>query len=260
MFSFYLLKFFSLLVYPLTQVGILLVFGLLMSLRGHRRAALSSFWAATVWLWLCSMPYLAVSLIGQLEKDYPPVAARNLPTADAIVLLGGAIRGEVSPDTLADMSGVGDRPLFAAAAFKAGRAPVIVVTGGADEGMVSEASLTRDLLVTMGVPKDKIVLEARNRVTSDNLRYTTQTLDNMGVQSILLVTSAFHMRRSLLIFDQLDLTVYPAPTDFQVLTPRVSSGPSIFDFLPSVKALQRTTWAFHEAVGYWYYRWRVLAE
>jgi uncharacterized SAM-binding protein YcdF (DUF218 family) len=202
------------------------------------------------------MPYAAGVLMGALEKDYPPVAATQLPKADAIVLLGGAIRGETSRETLADMSAVGDRLIFAVAAFKAERAPFILVTGGAREGEIPEAQLIKDLLVTMGVPEQNIILETRNRVTRDNLRYTSETLGGLEVDSILLVTSAFHMARSLLVFDQLDVTVFPAPTDHQVLFSRTSSGPTLFDFLPSVKALQKTTWAFHELVGYGYYRLR----
>ena len=93
--------------------------------------------------------------MGQLEKDFPPVAAQSLPEADAIVLLGGAIRGEVSSETLADMSGIGDRLVFAVAAFKAGKAPLVLVTGGAREGEVPEAVLIRDILVTMGIPRQK---------------------------------------------------------------------------------------------------------
>jgi uncharacterized SAM-binding protein YcdF (DUF218 family) len=74
----------------------------------------------------------------------------------------------------------------------------------------------------------------------------------MGVESALLVTSAFHMRRAMLVFEPLALTIYPAPSDYQVLMS--DGGPSLGDFLPNVKALQRTTWAFHEQAGYWYYK------
>ena len=208
------------------------------------------FAVATLWLWLASSSLLANYLMTQLERGYPPVAAENLPEADVIVLLGGAIRGEVSADTLADMSGVGDRLIFAVAVYKAGKAPVILVTGGAQEGFVPEARLMRDILVTLGVPQGAIVMEARNRVTLDNTRFTKHTLAAMGAKSVLLVTSAFHMRRSLLVFDALDIDVFPAPTDFQVLKGEFS----LWHFLPDVKALQRTTWAMHEFAGYLYYR------
>jgi uncharacterized SAM-binding protein YcdF (DUF218 family) len=252
MLSYSLVKLLSLFVYPLTQVMLLLFLGLYFFLRGSFRPSLLSFCTASIWLWLCSMPYVAGALMSHLEKDYPPVAARHLPRADAIVLLGGAIRGVASPETLADMSGIGDRLVFAVAAFKAGKAPFVLVTGGGKEGDVPESALIRDILVTMGIPLEKIVVETRNRVTRDNGRFTSEQLAGMGVESILLVTSAFHMPRAMLVFEPLDLTIYPAPSDYQVLMS--DGGPSLGDFLPSVKALQRTTWVFHERVGYWYYK------
>jgi uncharacterized SAM-binding protein YcdF (DUF218 family) len=246
--QFTVLKLVGLLAEPLTQVLLLLLLGLL--LRKKQRAIASLiFLVATLWLWLASSSLFANFLMAQLERDYPPIAAQNLPEADVIVLLGGAVRGEVSADTLADMSGVGDRLIFAVAAYKAGRAPAIVVTGGAKEGFVPEAKLMRDILVTLGVPSQAIVMEVRNRVTYDNTRFTRHTLAAMEAKSVLLVTSAFHMRRSLLVFEALDIEVIPAPTDFQVLKGEFS----LWHFLPNVKALQRTSWAMHEFAGYLYY-------
>jgi uncharacterized SAM-binding protein YcdF (DUF218 family) len=243
------IKLVGLLAEPLTQVLLLLLLGLLLSRMKHRRFTTLVFAVSFIWLWLASSSLFANYLMSQLERNYPPIGAQNLPEADAIVLLGGAIRGEVSQDTLADMSGVGDRLIFAVAAYKAGKAPVIVVTGGAEEGFVPEAMLIREILVTMGVPRSAIVTESRNRVTFDNDRYTRETLSSMDMKSVLLVTSAFHMRRSLLVFNTLDIRVTPAPTDFQVL----QGTRSLWYFLPNVKALQRTTWAMHEIAGYLYY-------
>jgi uncharacterized SAM-binding protein YcdF (DUF218 family) len=249
-----LIKFLGLLIEPLSQVLLLSIIGFILYWRRRRNLSTLFFAVSALWLYLASSAYVSSALMGQLEADFAPIAATDLPEADAIVLLGGAIRGEVSKDTLADMSGVGDRLIFAVAAYKAGRAPVIVVTGGAQEGFVPESMLIRDILVTMGVPRSAIVTESRNRVTFDNGRYTRETLSSMDVKSVLLVTSAFHMRRSLLVFDMLDIRVTPAPTDFQVLRGAPERGTSdLWDLLPNVKALQRTTWAMHEIAGYLYY-------
>ena len=227
----------------------LLLLGLLLFWSQRHRMAYMVFVVAGLWLLLASSSPVANYLMAQLEQDYPPVSAQNLPEADVIVLLGGAIRGEVSADTLADMSGVGDRLIFAVAAYKAGKAPVIVVTGGAREGFVPEAELIRDILLTLGVPTEAIVLETRNRVTLDNNRFTRHTLAAMEAKSVLLVTSAFHMRRAMLVFDAIEVDVTPAPTDFQLLKGEFS----FWHFLPNVKALQRTTWAMHEFAGYLFY-------
>lgn len=226
--------------------------GILQLLRNRVRPALRIFCFSLFWLWICAMPYFSGTLIGLLENDYPPIAARKLPNADVIVLLGGAIRGKASEETLADMSGLGDRVLFAVTAFNASKAPLILVTGGAPEGDDSEAMQIREILVALGVPHDKIVLETRNRDTLDNRLYMPEKLRSIGAESVLLVTSAFHMRRALWVFEPLDVNVYAAPTDHQVL-PGGDDAPSPLSFLPSVKALQLTTWAFHEGIGYLYY-------
>jgi len=252
MLDYSVVKILSLLLSPLIQVLILFVLGLCCYSLGRIRVAGAVLCGSLLWLWFCSTPYVAALFMTGLERDYPPVAASNLPRADAIVLLGGAVRGRVSGDTLADLSGVGDRILYAAAAFRAGKAPQIVVTGGAPPGEIPEALLTREILIALGVPAQCIIMEPRNRVTQDNERYTAPRLEIMGVESILLVTSAFHMTRALLVFESMNLQVYPAATDYQVLEGGDLAVPS--NFLPSVKALQRTTWAFHEWVGYWYYR------
>ncbi len=242
-------KFLGLLAEPLTQVLLLLLLGLFLVWKKRRRIAVFIFVVSTLWLWLASSSLFANLLMSQLEGSFSPVAAQNLPEADVIVLLGGAIRGEVSKDTLADMSGVGDRLIFAVAAYKAGKAPTVVVTGGANEGFVPEAELMRDILVTLGVPAGAIIMEARNRITLDNTRYTRHTLAEISAKTVLLVTSAFHMRRSLRVFDTMDVEVFPAPTDFQV----VKQNFTFQSILPDVKALQRTTWAMHEFAGYLYY-------
>jgi len=252
MISLPLVKVLSLFAYPIIQVVCLLLLGIFQSLRGRGRRSLVFFFLALFWLWLSSTPFFAGELMARLERDYPPLAAENLPEADVIVLLGGAIRGKVSDDTLADMSGVGDRLIHAVAAYKAGKAPLILVTGGAPDGYDSEAAQIREILVVMGVPFEKIVLEIRNRVTADSRRYLPETLRAIGADSVVLVTSAFHMRRAMWVFDTLDVQVYPAPTDHQVLVP--GEFMSVLDFVPNVGALQRTTWAIHEAIGLLYYR------
>lgn len=246
------MKALSVLVNPLTQVFILFLVGLYLFSRRKARMAASFLCGSVVWLYLCSNPLLSSWLLERLEADYPPTSAQALPEADAIVLLGGAVRGLASAQTLADLSDMGDRLLFTVTAYKAGRAPIILVTGGAALGEVPEAVMIADILVAMGVPRKSIRLETRNRVTQDNARYTSETLAELGAKSVLLVTSAFHMRRAMLVFEPLEILVWPAATDYQVLMK--NNGATFKDWVPSVKALQRTTWFAHELVGYWYYR------
>jgi uncharacterized SAM-binding protein YcdF (DUF218 family) len=247
-----LTKFLSLLLYPLSQALLLGLFALLAMLLRRPRTALWSLGLGVGWLYLCSTVFFADFLMGTLEDGYPPKALSVAAEADAIVLMGGAIRGDTHMGTLGDMNQQADRLIHALALYKAGKAPRLVVTGGGAPGTRSEAEIMLDLLVLMGVPPRAILLEDKSRNTHQNAVHTAQMLENLGINKILLVTSAFHMRRSEALFKAKGLEVIPAPTDYQRLVGPVTM-PS---WLPSVGNLWQTTHAVHEHLGYWVYRFR----
>jgi len=242
----------SLLLYPLSQA---LLLGLLALLALQLRRLRTAFWALTLgtsWLYLCSTALFADYLMGILEDPFPPKALSATPQADIIVLLGGAVRGDVHMGTLGDLSQQADRLVHAVALQKAGKAPRVLVTGGAEAGNRSEAEIMRDLLVVMGVPAKAILLEEASRNSYDNAVHTAAMLRQMGADRILLVTSAFHMRRSVAVFAAQGVTVIPAPTDYQRLAGH--GGPP--RWLPAVSDLWQSTYALHEILGYWVYRYR----
>ena len=143
----------------------------------RRRTGLSTLLIAIVWLYLCSTAVFADLLIGLLEERYSSKAMSAVEKADAIVLLGGAVRGHTHMGRMADLNQHADRLVHAVALYKAGKAPIIVVTGGAPEGDRPEANQIRDHLEVMGVPSGSILLELRSRNTYDNARYTLPLLE-----------------------------------------------------------------------------------
>lgn len=245
-------KLLSLLLYPLSQALLLCFLGLLLMLLGRIRGAFASVLLAVIWLSLCSTGLFADLLMGTLERDYPPRAMSAVERADAIVLLGGAMRGDVHMGTLADLNQQADRLVHATALYKAGKAPLVLVTGGAAPDDRPEAQQIRDILAVMGVPKGNILLEIQSRDTHDNAVYSAVILKARGMRRILLVTSAWHMRRAQPLFEAQGLEVVPAPTDYQrLVVEQVVPG-----WIPGVGNLARTSYALHELLGYRVYRWR----
>ena len=190
--------------------------------------------------------------MGFLERDYTPRAMSVVPTVDAIVLLGGAMRGDTHMGTLPDLNQQADRLVHAVALYRAGKAPLLLLTGGGSSEDRPEAEQMQDLLRVMGVPDQAMLLETQSRNTHDNAVYTAQMLKARGLQRVLLVTSAFHMRRAEALFLAQGVQVVPAPTDYQRL---VSAGDG-WGLRPGIKHLYRTTLAMHELLGYQVYRWR----
>ena len=243
-------KWLALFLYPLNQC---LLLGLIALVLLYRKRARPGFYCALVafgWLYLSSTALIANTLMGFLERDYTPRAMSVVPEVDAIVLLGGAMRGDMHMGTLPDLNQQADRLVHAVALYKAGKAPAILLTGGAHPEDRPESEQMRDLLRVMGVPESAMWLETQSRNTHDNAVFCARLLGERGLQRILLVTSAFHMRRAEALFSAQGLEVIPAPTDYQR---PLAAG---FGFRPSMKNLYRTTLAIHEIAGFQVYRWR----
>ncbi|MBY0589417.1 YdcF family protein [bacterium] len=207
-----------------------------------------------VGLYLVCAPWFARQLIGTLESQYPIMATDDLPTADAIVILGGTTY-QVQPPRREAEEFNGARVQRGARLFKAGKAKQIVVAGGApyltEEGLSrTEADDMAELLIMMGVPASAIIREGGSRNTFENMTHTWGILRATQSSSILLVTSAFHMPRAMALFAKTDLKVIPAPSD-----PRATGKLDRWrDFFPGPDGLKLTTLAINEWVGLIGYR------
>jgi uncharacterized SAM-binding protein YcdF (DUF218 family) len=92
--------------------------------------------------------------------------------------------------------------------------------------------------------------EDRSRTTLENARYSARILNEAGIRHILLVTEAFHMPRSVSVFEQTGLTVTAAPTaDSQI------EDSAAKRWLPTSRALNQSSLALHEYLGMLAYRW-----
>ena len=128
----------------------------------------------------------------------------------------------------------------------------VVVSGGkffSKEEIEPEAVIAWRLLHRFGVPYSDIIIEDKSRNTFENAKYTKEKLN---VKTVILITSAYHMHRSVEVFKKLGINVIPAPTDYKVS----NSGYNFRSFIPSAHALKTTTVAIKEYIGTIYYRIR----
>ena len=248
MLSFSVTKLLSLLAYPLSLSLLLILLGLLCS--RWQRLSKGLLGLAFAWLYVCSTALFADFLMGSLEDDYRPKAMSVLPETDAIVILGGATRGDTHLSTMADLNTAADRITHGLALYQAGKAPLVLLTGGSTTGSRPEAEQLRDYLELMGMPRSALLLERQSLDTRQNAQYSKVLLEARGVRKITLVTSAYHMRRALPLFERAGFEVIPAPTDYQ----RLVGKPPVPVWLPTADDLGRTTAAIKEYVGFIYYR------
>ena len=173
----------------------------------------------------------------------------QLPQADAVVLLGGGMNAATNVCPYPNLCAAADRVWHAARIFKAGKAPLIVPSGtGCDLCEVP-------FLVDLGVPREAIRAEAESRNTEENAKFVAELLKDRAHPKVLLVTSAWHMRRALLMYRRYapDLEIVPAPSDYENTVKRaqpLTGG----DFCPDFYALEASCTAWKEILGYWWYR------
>ena len=224
----------------------------------HRRprwAAAGAILGIAAILAFASWP-VGMAMLRALEDDYPPTLPAAAPTADAIVVLGGATFPPVPPRLEIDVDDGFDRLLHGLRLWRAGKAPWLILSGGAmpelDGSPVTEAASLRSLALEYGVPDTALVLEERSRTTRENALYVAEILRARGLRRVLLVTSASHMRRALGVFQALGIDAVPAPTDYRAVPAPLNPG----RLLPRLDALEYSTWALKEYVGCWVYRAR----
>ena len=140
--SFTFSKLLSLLVYPLSLSLLLCLLALVFSLLRWTRGSFYTLLLATSWLYLCSTALFANFLMGTLERGFVSRAMSVIAPADTIVLLGGAMRGDTHMGTLPDLNQHADRLVHAVALYKAGKAPLILLSGGGGEGARPDNSIS----------------------------------------------------------------------------------------------------------------------
>ena len=245
-------KLLSLLIYPLSLCLLLLLLALLLRLLGARAKANWLNVLATAWLYFCATEFGAAILSEPLEVAYPAFANEELPNADAIVVLGGGITGESRYGLGGDFNQAADRLWRAADLYRGAKAPIIVLSGGTSlEGAIPEAPLMAQKLKGLGLTEAAWIEEPDSRTTRENGQFTRVLLEGSGVNHILLVTSATHMRRASAVFTAQGFVVTAVATDHQV---PMLVGP-VPGWLPTHDRLARSTRAIHEWVGYWVYSW-----
>ncbi len=245
-------KILPLFVLPLGVSLILMLWGLT-----RRRQVL--LWAGIAVLLVCSNPLVGHYLIRSAETWAERVPAPQAKAADAIIVLSAGRVVAPGPERFSEW---GDANRFFAGVdlFRAGKAPLLVFTGGW-LSWEPDAPLEGDLLAVqaraIGVPGDHIAVTGKVSTTADEAREVARLLRARQIASprVLLVTSAFHMPRARQLFEQQLLRVEPFPVSFSFSQGRELTAMDIF---PSVGALAQTTSALREFYGRGFYWLRGL--
>ena len=200
-------------------------------------------------VYVLSLNPVAYTLVKPLERMYLPQASDR---AEAIVMLGGgAVPGTPGLAGEGNLSGsAANRLLMAAALQKRTGLPVIVSGGQVYSYTANEAQTAKQQLLLLGVPENKILTEDKARNTQENARYVAALCAKHNFSSVYLVTSAFHMPRSVTHFRKAfvphGMRLAPVSCDYQ-MGERLGFTP--FALLPQMDALFISQLAIKEYLG-----------
>ena len=215
-------------------------------------------------IWLFAMPITSRELLWGLEERAATLTPTPIPQADAVVVLGGGLRPALAPRQGVEVAEGGDRLLTGVWLLRHNKAPLLLTSGAqisftAGDPAPAEAVSARALAIELGVRPDQILINSHSRTTAEEARDIGQLGRRLGWKRVLLVTSAFHMPRSLATFRQRSgLSVIPVACDYQLPTRalfgRPTPGSVLKGLAPDAEYLYLSSIALKEHLGLAIYR------
>jgi uncharacterized SAM-binding protein YcdF (DUF218 family) len=209
--------------------------------------------ASVALLAICGFSPLGNLLLYPLEQRFPPWdAVRGAP--DGIIVLGASMEARISAARGTPVvRNAPDRIIAAAALAKRYPNARIVFSGGSGS-LISddarEADFAGAVFESLGIAKSRLIMERRSRNTQENAEFSKALVAPKDGERWLLVTSAFHMPRSVGLFRKVGFAVEPYPVDWWVGGRR-----DLWAFSNvAVEGLERTDIAVREWIGlaaYW---------
>lgn len=255
---FYLAKAVWFVLQPSTLIALLIGYGAILIWTGWARWGRRFVSIGAILLLVVGLSPLGNALTVPLENRFPRADLDEPPAPTGIIILGGAEDRLVGSARKAPtLNEAGERLLEGA--ILAHRFPdAKVAFSGGDAGILyksdSEAEGAAALLTALGIARDRLILESDARDTYENAVYLKKELEAKGELDLtkrwLLITSAYHMPRSMGAFRQAGFYVEPWPVDYRTRGKEDLIRP--FDKVS--EGLRRVDTAMREWVGlfaYW---------
>jgi len=206
--------------------------------------------------------WLAEFLVKSLE-DVPPLKQAEFETiraeyaqkpSIAIVVLGGG-KAYQQPKYGSDGVKRDETPrlLYTIWLQKRLGLPLLVSGGVSFKGTPPESEMMAHFVNEFGGRVTWLESESIN--TWENAENSVRLLRTKGIDKIILVTSAYHMKRALYCFGRQGIAVVPAPTDYSLT--RIPLEDVFQKSLPTIDSFRLIRLSLHEYVGLFAYRWNL---
>ncbi|MEG2062047.1 MAG: YdcF family protein [Kiritimatiellia bacterium] len=206
-----------------------------------------------LFLIVAALPVLSIKLGYSLEKKFPPIALKDIPQADAIIVLGGGIGAVTDMVPYPECYMSSDRAVMAVRLWYAKKAPIIIPSGA---GAMKSEKL---FFEAMGVPSAAILCENASRNTEENALRTFTLLRTLKCQKVLVVTSSWHLPRTMMLFRYPGIEFIPVGCDYEATLARDNAKRApLWQRLPSPEAMGSSAYYVKEYLGILFYSFKKL--
>ena len=184
--------------------------------------------------------------------DISPTSFEKLPKVSCVIVLGGF--GSEDKEHHGYFNFSGDRFLEGLKIIESGHSGKILITGGnasLSPSAFREADWVKKELNNFNIPDSSILIENQSRNTKENATLSKKLLEQYHLAPpYILITSAFHMRRSLYIFKKNGMEVIPFPCNY--IAGRNAFSPE--QLIPNADVLSYWSFYIKEFIGYFVYK------
>ena len=232
---------------PLSWIFLMIIFSLVF------RKKILYFLALGLFIFF-SNPLIVNSIYSNWEYPATPLEEESYPVA---IVLTGMVIPEISIDNQIQLSDGAERITESLRLYHSGKIKNILVAGGSghlSNPDLKESPRLRKLALALQVPETNVFMEDQSKNTYETAVNVKPILDenfDLGSSKILLVTSAYHMRRALACFQKQELNIQPYAVDFHTIE---GSAIGLTSFLPSTSAILKWDRMIHEWIGFLAYR------
>jgi len=239
--GFFLKKAVSFFIEPLGMILLLSLLGLLFLFKKRENLAKIYFTLSFLFLFFYSYPPVSNFLVKNLEENYTKYDYNQ--KAIYIHVLGSGHRIDDNQPISSSLTTNGTKRVIEGVMIHKKLAnSKLVFTGYKGHTSISNALMNKRFAIALGVEEKDIILNKKAKDTMEEAIFMKSLLKDDD-ERFILVTSASHMHRAMMLFKSIGLNPIPAPTDFY--------GTTTGSFLtpPNIGALSISQMAIHEYLG-----------
>lgn len=247
---FFLSKILDVFLTPISWIFVLLLLSLFLKNKRTKKRLLIS---AILVFFVCSN-HLIVNTLFQ-SWEYEPQQLPQNKTYDVAIVLTGITDNIKKPHDRVYFKQGAERITTPLIFYKKGIVKKILITGGTgsrNKEAQAESELLKGFLLDNGVPNEAIIIENQSMNTRQNALNTQQKLTEYPeLKTKLLITSSFHMNRSIACFKKVGVDFTPYPVDFYSTNSNITIAKVL---IPNADTFKNCTKLIHEVAGYVIYK------